>query len=141
VQILDPRYYDDRDAALRRLFGLASILVAPRGDAGSADLEELLARPENREFTLSIRPINLPPDLRDVASSDIRRSVGQGRSAVEDLAPDVWTFVHETGAYDLIPDRYRARLAALDNLEQTGECADLEALATRPMTYPSDRTT
>jgi nicotinamide-nucleotide adenylyltransferase len=138
VQILDPRYYDDRDAALRRLFALSGILVAPRGDAGSTDLEALLSRPENREFAPSIRPIELVPTLRDVASSRIRRSLGQGQSVVEDLAPDVRLFVHETGAYDRVPDRYRARLAALDRLEQTGETADFEALATRPMTYPSE---
>ena len=30
VQIFDPRYYDDRDAALDRLFALSSLLVAPR---------------------------------------------------------------------------------------------------------------
>ena len=33
VQIFDPRYYSDRDAALGRLFDLAAFFVAPRGDA------------------------------------------------------------------------------------------------------------
>ena len=34
VQIFDPRYYDDREAALGRLFGLASFAVAPRAGSG-----------------------------------------------------------------------------------------------------------
>jgi len=33
VQIFDPRYYEDRDAALEELFGRAELLVVPRGDA------------------------------------------------------------------------------------------------------------
>ncbi|HEU5347753.1 MAG TPA: hypothetical protein VFU63_03985, partial [Ktedonobacterales bacterium] len=47
MQIFDPRYYDDRDAALRELFSLAHLLVAPRGDYGADALAALLARPEN----------------------------------------------------------------------------------------------
>src|SRR5881396_2303006 len=32
LQILDPRYYQDREAALRQLFALTSLIVANRGD-------------------------------------------------------------------------------------------------------------
>src|SRR6185312_8255668 len=42
VQILDPRYYKDRDAALRELFALAELLVAPRGNVSQEDLNNLL---------------------------------------------------------------------------------------------------
>src|SRR6266566_2995971 len=49
VQIFDPRYYEDRDAALHELFALAELLVAPRG-AGAAELAQLLDQPENRQF-------------------------------------------------------------------------------------------
>src|SRR5689334_21736045 len=41
VQILDPRYYDDRDVALAELFKLAELLVAPRGTSGQAELNAL----------------------------------------------------------------------------------------------------
>ncbi len=43
VQIFDARYYENRDKALRELFALADILVAPRAGAGPAELSALLA--------------------------------------------------------------------------------------------------
>ena len=38
VQILDPRYYENRDAVLDRLFANASLLVAPRLDEDETSL-------------------------------------------------------------------------------------------------------
>src|SRR6266849_4291037 len=54
VQVLDPRYYADRAAALERLFALAGFLVAPRAGAGRGELAALLARPENRAYAARI---------------------------------------------------------------------------------------
>ena len=48
VQILDPHYYEDRDAALKTLFSLAELLVAPRGSANSDTLSELLRQLQNQ---------------------------------------------------------------------------------------------
>src|SRR5579864_9580739 len=59
VQILDPHYYEDRDAALHELFALAELLVAPRGAAGTAELTRLLDRPENRQFASHIHTLPL----------------------------------------------------------------------------------
>ena len=42
VQILDPRYYQDRDRELGQLFRLARFMVAPRGDNDRSDLDLLL---------------------------------------------------------------------------------------------------
>jgi hypothetical protein len=72
VQILDPRYYDDRDAALRRLFALASFLVAPRGDADADELAALMRRPENAPFAASVRPLPLSEVYRDQSSTRVR---------------------------------------------------------------------
>jgi nicotinic acid mononucleotide adenylyltransferase len=52
VQILDPRYYSDRTRALDELFQRSRFLVAPRGTATSAELEGLLAKPENRPYSV-----------------------------------------------------------------------------------------
>src|SRR5439155_24398494 len=71
VQIFDPRYYDQRDAALRRLFRLAGFAVAPRAGAGPAELAELLARPENRPFAGPVRPLALAREYAEVSSSAI----------------------------------------------------------------------
>ena len=126
VQILDPRYYADRDAALERLFGLAGFLVAPRGSDGPAELEALLARPENRRFAGAVRPLDLPPELRLVASSLVREAMVNGAILDHHLPLEARAFVRESGAYDPAPpagagvDRYRVRLDVLEALEASG---------------------
>jgi nicotinic acid mononucleotide adenylyltransferase len=99
VQTFDPRYYDDRDAELDQLFALATFLVAPRGDADAADLAELLGRPENRRFAGAIRPLDLPSDVREVASSHVRVELAAGGETDESVPPQVTAFIEETGLY------------------------------------------
>jgi nicotinamide-nucleotide adenylyltransferase len=72
VQIFDPRYYADRDAALRALFELSRFLVAPRADAGQDELADLLAEPANRPFADRVRPLTLAAHYRDVSSTRAR---------------------------------------------------------------------
>src|SRR5438105_4855844 len=50
LQILDPRYYQNRDAAMRQLFALASLIVGSRGDLDQEDCARLLDQPENRAY-------------------------------------------------------------------------------------------
>ena len=76
VQIFDPRYYDDRDAALQKLFRLASFLVAPRDDATADDLAALLSRPENRPFAARVQGLPLPSAVAAVSSTDLRQDLG-----------------------------------------------------------------
>lgn len=97
VQIFDPHYYQDRDKALRELFALAEILVAPRAGAGPAELGALLARPENAPFAGHVHALPLDASYRDISSSRVR----QGASAhAQDVPPEVLRFIRETGAYD-----------------------------------------
>jgi nicotinamide-nucleotide adenylyltransferase len=113
VQIFDPRYYDDRDTALEQLFALATFLVAPRGDDDETALTALLARPKNRRFTGAVRPLDLPPELREVASSTVRLGLAEGAPPDQTVAPEVTAFVEETGLY-VDEDRYRRRRAIVD---------------------------
>ncbi|HEY8884371.1 MAG TPA: hypothetical protein VIO35_03590, partial [Chloroflexota bacterium] len=99
VQIFDHRYYADRDAALTELFRLAAFLVAPRGEAGDAELRELLGRPENRSFGSRVLPLPLPAEYREVSSSRLRSSA-QAEGPVGDVPPLVARFVETTGAYE-----------------------------------------
>lgn len=142
AQIFDPRYYDDRDAALERLFALASFLVAPRADAGPEELDNLLSRPENRRFAAAVEPLHLPPALRDVASSAVRAHAAgkpdpsseratpvtkhvdlnadrRRTTSDEQLPAECRIFVTETSAYAPEPSvaSYRRRLGLLDELE------------------------
>jgi nicotinic acid mononucleotide adenylyltransferase len=113
VQIFDPRYYDDRDAALEQLFALATFLVAPRGDDEAPALTLLLDRPENRRFAGAVRPLDLPPSLREVASSAVRSGLADGGQPDQTVPPAVTAFVEATGLY-VDEERYRRRLALVD---------------------------
>ena len=112
VQIFDPRYYDDRDAALEQLFALASFLVAPRGSDDASALAALLEQPQNCRFAGAVRPLDLPTELREVASSTIRGDLAGGGRADQTVPPIVAAFMEATGLYS-DQARYRARLRRL----------------------------
>ena len=113
VQIFDPRYYDDRDAALEQLFALATFLVAPRGVDEAPALAALLARPENRRFAGAVRPLDLPPSLREVASSAVRLRLADGVQPDRAVPPEVTAFVEATGLY-VDEERYGRRHATIE---------------------------
>ena len=95
VQIFDPHYYKDRDASLVDLFGHAELLVAPRGNDGEKELDELLHRRENTHFAHYVHPLPLDAQYRNISSTRIR----QGNDA-NDVPPEVQQFIHETHAYE-----------------------------------------
>ena len=86
MQILDPRYYTDRDAALDELFGLAEVLVAPRDDEGAPDLAALMAQPSNQRWAARVRFIPLAPAMRALSSTKARERIAHGQS-ISDIAP------------------------------------------------------
>jgi nicotinamide-nucleotide adenylyltransferase len=118
VQILDPHYYEDRNAALKTLFSLAELLVAPRGSATTRDegdgqgrgrtqgiaptmdenaLFDLLGQPQNQPFAAYIHALPLSSAYRDVSSSRIRQ---HGAEYLQDVPEEVRRFMRETHAYD-----------------------------------------
>ncbi len=109
VQIFDPRYYTDREAALQRLFTLAHLLVAPRASHEASDVATLMQQPENQQFQPYVHLLPLPADFRDIASSQVRAALQQppasGTSAAlmallrAWLPPEVILFCEETGCY------------------------------------------
>lgn len=130
VQIFDPRYYADRDAALEALFARTAFLVAPRGAGDAAALAALLARPENRRFAGAVEPLALPPDLRDVASSTIRLDLARGAQPDALVPPLVSAFVAATGLY-ADEDRYRQRCAVVAEALAAGADAPANLAAAR----------
>lgn len=102
VRIFDPRYYADRDAALLALFAAADLLVAPRADAGAAQLRALLARPENRPYAPHVAPLLVPPSHLYDSSTQARELAADPRANAAALArllpPEAQALV-ATGAY------------------------------------------
>ncbi|GAC1619093.1 MAG: hypothetical protein NVS4B7_11410 [Ktedonobacteraceae bacterium] len=97
VQILDPRYYDNRDAALHTLFLLAELLVAPRGKGSDTTLAELLQQPQNQSFKAYIHTLPFDAAYRDISSSQIRQHGGEYFHA---MPQEVRRFMQETRATD-----------------------------------------
>jgi nicotinamide-nucleotide adenylyltransferase len=140
VQIFDPRYYNDRDSALRELFALADVLVAPRAGAGERDLENLLAKPENRPFAQHVHALPLDTAYRDISSTRIRQDFEDHQ---QDVPPEVRDFIRESHAYEspqrlpdgTVLDRYGERARELEqllNTERAGTSGDSSQSAPRP---------
>jgi nicotinamide-nucleotide adenylyltransferase len=121
VQILDPHYYEDRDAALNELFALAELLVAPRGGAGAKELAELLDEPENRRFAGHIHTLTLNAAYREISSTRIRQRFAEHQ---QEVPREVERFIRETRAYEppvQLPDGskidyYGERMDAIEKL-------------------------
>ncbi len=126
-QIFDPRYYHDRDAALKDLFALASFLVAPRATHAAADVAALLRQPGNQQFQDRVQVLPFPGDYRDIASSEIRAAFlahpadASAASLAALLPPEALLFALETGCYappqpsdGEIIDRYALRTALVE---------------------------
>ena len=99
VQILDPRYYDDREKALLTLFTEAQLIAAPREGLGSPQLEELLDRNENLNFNDRVYFLPMPEQLKGTSSSAVRVAIEKGESVQGQLPETVEKFITETGAY------------------------------------------
>jgi nicotinamide-nucleotide adenylyltransferase len=99
VQIFDPRYYTDREAALAQLFALASFLAAPRAGYTLDDLQHFLSRPENRRFAEGVRPLGFEQSLLTVSSTQVRALVAAGGDYRPYVPREVAAFIEETGAY------------------------------------------
>ncbi len=98
VQILDPHYYKDRDAALADLFHLAELVVAPRGTDGVHELNELLNQPQNRRYAQYIHSLPLSSVYRDISSSRVRHN-GRDADTMRDVPQEVRRFMRRTRAY------------------------------------------
>lgn len=94
VQILDPHYYDDRDASLKTLFSMSELLVAPRGKDGEQELNTLIHKPENEQFARYIHPLPFDTHYRNISSTEVREGVAR-----EDVPREVQEFMRKTHAY------------------------------------------
>lgn len=103
VQIFDPRYYTDREAALRALFAQAKLLVAPRAGAGAGELEALLARPENTPYAGHVRFIHMSPEYAEESSTEARALAARldptSDEALRQVATPEGMALIATGAY------------------------------------------
>ena len=87
-QIFDPKWYDDPDRALERLFGSARLVVAPRADQGEL-LRSVLDAPQNRRFADRVSILRLHPAVSDLSSTRVRGLLRAGAEPAGLVPPPV----------------------------------------------------
>jgi nicotinamide-nucleotide adenylyltransferase len=123
LQILDPKYYRDRDAALQQLFTLTSLIVANRGAMARAAFDELLDQSENCSYRSHISFCLLADEIADVSATTVRERLAAGERVDEFVPEESAAFLAETQAFhpplrqgDAEVDAYAARLQILETL-------------------------
>ena len=105
VRLFDPRYYEDREKALREIFSMAKVLVGLRGEAGERELRSFLSQPAQRPYASSVIPLEIPKGLRSISSTQVRERVKEGLVISGLVPPPVEEFISKRGLYrgDLPP--------------------------------------
>jgi len=92
LQMLDPRWYDDRDGALERLFALADVRYAVRGGDEGA-VEAALELPENTRWRGRFRRLEIAPEISAVSSRYVRDRVRAGGDVTDLVPPEVLSYL------------------------------------------------
>ncbi|MCS6926512.1 MAG: hypothetical protein NZ578_11495 [Candidatus Binatia bacterium] len=123
LQIFDPRYYDDREAALRHLFSIASLLIANRGAMDQQAFLRLVEQPQNRPYRPLLHFFSLPDTVTELSATAIRQAVAAGQAIGDRVPPETATFIDETRVYhppircgEELIDAYALRLHLLELL-------------------------
>jgi nicotinic acid mononucleotide adenylyltransferase len=98
VQIFEPGWYEDRDAALDRLFDAARVLVAPRWDQGEQLRETLEAR-ANQPWGRRVDVLRLHPAVSDLSSTRVRGLLRAGADPTGLLPPSVANLLIDLRAF------------------------------------------
>ncbi|MBM4254378.1 MAG: nicotinate-nicotinamide nucleotide adenylyltransferase [Deltaproteobacteria bacterium] len=99
LQIFDPRYYQDRDAALQQLFSLTSLIVANRGDMDEQSFSQLFDQPENHPFRQHVHFFTLPANITDLSATQVRHNLATEQPISAYVPPAVEEFINETRAH------------------------------------------
>jgi len=70
-----------------------------QGEASWGDLEAFLSRPENLPFRDRISAFELPPSLRSVSSTEVRRQIAEGRGIPSVVPEEVKDFIQKRALY------------------------------------------
>jgi nicotinate-nucleotide adenylyltransferase len=90
VQLIDPQWYQNRQAALDRLFSLARVAYAVR--RGDEDRVAEALEEANR-WRERMEPLALPPELAGLSSRRVRDEIARGGDVGELVPPEVMPFI------------------------------------------------
>jgi nicotinamide-nucleotide adenylyltransferase len=86
LQLLDPRWYEDRDAVLERLFDRAEVVAAARAGQTMEVVREA-------RWSDSIRTVRLPAGLEAISSRAVREAVRRREDVSAAVPPEILPFV------------------------------------------------
>lgn len=87
IRIFDPRYYTDMPTELKVLFSLCHIVSANRENPSRAVFHRFMSRPECAPFANRVHPLQLPPSLGIISSTEVRKRIRAG-DPITDLVPE-----------------------------------------------------
>jgi hypothetical protein len=88
LQLFDPIWYQDREAALEDLFGRATVRYAIRSGEAEA-VRAALADPANARWSDRLRQIDVARDAAAVSSRLVRAHLREGRDVSHLVPPGV----------------------------------------------------
>jgi nicotinic acid mononucleotide adenylyltransferase len=95
IRLFDPKYYDDPETSLARLFRWSECVVGNRGPDDPSALGAFLIRPDVAPFAHRIHLIRLPGHLAAVSATDVRARLVKGEP-IAGLVPSEITAPLET---------------------------------------------
>jgi nicotinamide-nucleotide adenylyltransferase len=105
IRILDAKYYENRETALRSLISGAHFLVATRGDVGIEEIREVIHRKENRSFAKAIKPFEIPFSLGQLSSSQAREAISREKPITDMVPPEIASYIQKRGLYRKVVER------------------------------------
>ena len=102
VQIVDPRYYADRDVALRDLFERARFLVAPRDGGGREELDQLFQQPEQRDYAGRVQFLaltHMEQQELSLSSTRVRERLARGEDVSWEVPAAVAPLLAQVAGY------------------------------------------
>jgi len=99
ARVFDPKYYEDREGALDRLFACSTFMVANRGDHGREAVDQLMGPLENRRFKGRVQFFEIPVRLAQISSSRVRQRVREGKPYAGLVPAPVRDFIEKIGLY------------------------------------------
>ncbi|MFQ5843086.1 MAG: nicotinate-nicotinamide nucleotide adenylyltransferase, partial [Thermodesulfobacteriota bacterium] len=99
ARVFDPRYYEDRDGALDRLFESCTFMVANRGDCGREAIQRLMASGATRRFMGKVLFCQIPYHLAQISSNRVRQRVREGKAFARLVPAEVREFIEKVKLY------------------------------------------
>lgn len=99
ARVLDPKYYEDREGALDRLFATCTFMVANRGAYGREAIQRLMATGDNRRFRGKVHFLEIPNHLAQISSNRVRQRVRERKPFAQFIPAQVKEFIEKVQLY------------------------------------------